>query len=121
MQEIYKKYGCWHGCGFLTLFTQKPSTRERFINVNKRNLYKAFVELLCKVLTMQKYLAGVLSAILPGLGQAYNRMAAKAIGLIVVYLATVWATFNYSAWIAIVPIIIWLYAIYEAYKTRAGM
>ncbi|UCD07896.1 MAG: hypothetical protein JSW41_02940 [Candidatus Aenigmatarchaeota archaeon] len=70
---------------------------------------------------MQKYVAGVLSAILPGLGQAYNRMAAKAIGLIVVYLITVWATLNYSAWIAIIPIIIWLYAIYEAYIARARM
>ncbi len=70
---------------------------------------------------MQKYVAGVLSAILPGLGQAYNRMAAKAIGLIVVYIATVWATLNYNALIAIVPILIWLYAIYEAYATRKGM
>lgn len=70
---------------------------------------------------MQKYVAGVLSAVLPGLGQAYNRMAAKAIGLIVVYIATVWATMNYSAWIAIVPILIWLYAIYEAYSVRKGM
>jgi len=70
---------------------------------------------------MQKYVAGVLSAILPGLGQAYNRMAAKAVGLIVVYLLTVWATWTYSMWIAIIPIIIWLYAIYEAYATRKGM
>ena len=70
---------------------------------------------------MQKYLAGVLSAILPGLGQAYNRMAAKAVGLIVAYAVTLWATFNINVWVAIVPILIWLYAIYEAYTTRNAM
>ncbi len=70
---------------------------------------------------MQKYLAGVLSAILPGLGQAYNRMASRAVGLIVAYAVTLWLTFNISNWIAIVPILIWLYAIYEAYVTRKGM
>lgn len=70
---------------------------------------------------MQKYLAGVLSAILPGLGQAYNRMAAKAVGLIVAYAVTLWATFNINVWIAIVPILIWLYAIYEAFVTRTAM
>lgn len=70
---------------------------------------------------MQKYLAGVLSAILPGLGQAYNRMAAKAVGLIVAYAVTVWATYNINVWIAVLPILIWLYAIYEAFSTRKAM
>lgn len=70
---------------------------------------------------MQKYLAGVLSAILPGLGQAYNRMAAKAVGLIVAYTVTLWATFSWNIWIALLPIVIWLYAVYEAYNTRNRM
>ena len=70
---------------------------------------------------MQKYLAGVLSAILPGLGQAYNRMLLKAVAMIVAYLVTVWATFNVNTWIAVLPVLIWLYAIYEAYSTRKGM
>ena len=70
---------------------------------------------------MQKYLAGVLSAVLPGLGQAYNRMAVKAVGLIVVYTATLWATLNWNAYVAILPLLIWLYAIYEAYSVRNGM
>ncbi len=70
---------------------------------------------------MQKYLAGVLSAVLPGLGQAYNRMAVKAVGLIVAYAVTIWATLNVHAWIAILPALIWLYAIYEAYAVRKGM
>jgi len=70
---------------------------------------------------MQKYLAGVLSAILPGLGQAYNRMAAKAVGLIVAYAVTLWATFNINIWIAILPILVWLYAVYEAFVTRNAM
>lgn len=69
---------------------------------------------------MQKYMAGVLSAILPGLGQAYNKMAVKAIGLIVAYTVTLWATFNYNVWIAVLPFLIWLYAIYEAYSTRSS-
>lgn len=70
---------------------------------------------------MQKYLAGVLSAIFPGLGQAYNRMAAKAVGLIVAYAVTLWATFSINVWVAILPILIWLYAIYEAFVTRKTM
>ncbi len=70
---------------------------------------------------MQKYMAGVLSAILPGLGQAYNKMAVKAVGLIVAYTVTLWATFNYNVWVAILPLLIWLYAIYEAYSVRNGM
>lgn len=69
---------------------------------------------------MQKYMAGVLSAILPGLGQAYNKMAVKAIGLIVAYTVTLWATFNYNVWIAVLPFLIWLYAIYEAYSARSS-
>ena len=70
---------------------------------------------------MQKYLAGVLSAVLPGLGQAYNRMAVKAVGLIVAYAVTIWATYNVHAWAVVLPVLIWLYAIYEAYTARKSM
>lgn len=61
------------------------------------------------------FVAGALSALFPGLGQLYNRELEKALVFII---GGVVAAFSIVLFVGIVLYpLVWVYAIYEAYKT----
>jgi TM2 domain-containing membrane protein YozV len=70
----------------------------------------------------QPLLSAVLSFVVPGLGQIYNGQAKKGIILLAGYLL-MWIASFFLMFVLIgfclmlVPIVIWLYAMYDAYVT----
>ena len=61
------------------------------------------------------FVAAALSAVIPGLGQLYNRELSKGIALIVIAMVAALSTIIIVG-IVLYPIV-WVYAIYDAYKT----
>jgi len=57
--------------------------------------------------------AAILSFIFAGAGQVYNGQLGKGIGFLIGLIVT--------SWIPIVPIIVWIYGIYDAYTTAQKM
>jgi TM2 domain-containing membrane protein YozV/ribosomal protein L40E len=65
------------------------------------------------------FIAAVLSALFPGLGQIYNRQLEKGLAIIVVSFLTMLSTLVLIGFV-LFPIV-WLYAIYDAYKVADAM
>lgn len=64
-------------------------------------------------------LAGVASAVMPGLGQIYNGEIGK--GIVIIFLSGLSVLLMFVLVGFIIFPIVWIYAVYDAYKTAEGI
>ena len=96
-------------CGFIQYYPDEDQEEERYYQEKEKRHYQV------KYQHKSPFLAVILSFFVVGLGQVYNGQILKGI---IIFVAAIIAVFLWAIIIGILfSILIWLYAIYDAYTT----